>query len=398
MSVSGVMGSRRKIRCFTVTLLVWSGLNSVHAAVLPEERSDVLLHSYSGGGIDITGPSVLVRKQFGQSFSAFANYYIDSITSASIDVEMIGASEYTEERTETAIGIDYLHGKSTMSLSVTNSEENDFKATSAHFGISMDMFGDLTTVSLGYSYGDDEISATGIPDFLETAKRQNYRLGLTQILTKNLALSANLETITDEGYLQNPYRRIRVADDTVARGWSLAPEDYPNTRTSNAISLSARYYLSYRAALKAQTGFFADTWGISAYHVELGYIHPFKEGWLKDITMEVSYRYYNQGQADFYRDLFAREGELTFSGRDKELSAFTDQTIGIGASYEFAKGGWGFIDKGSVNLKYNLIQFDYDNFLDARESDQNPLEVPAGGESPYNFLANVIQLFVSIWY
>ena len=32
------------------------------------------------------GPSVLVRKQLGTDFSAYANYYVDSVTSASIDV------------------------------------------------------------------------------------------------------------------------------------------------------------------------------------------------------------------------------------------------------------------------------------------------------------------------
>ncbi len=62
-----------------------------------------------------------------------------------------GASPYTEERTEFSGGIDYLHGNSIMSVSYTNSNENDYDANTASFGVSMDMFGNMTTVSMGYA-------------------------------------------------------------------------------------------------------------------------------------------------------------------------------------------------------------------------------------------------------
>ena len=38
---------------------------SVKAAVLPAERLDVLYHKYDGGGVEIDGPSILVRKNVG---------------------------------------------------------------------------------------------------------------------------------------------------------------------------------------------------------------------------------------------------------------------------------------------------------------------------------------------
>jgi hypothetical protein len=57
-----------------------------HADVLPEDRTDVLYHRYDGGGITVQGPSVLVRKKFGDSFSASYQYYEDLISSASLDV------------------------------------------------------------------------------------------------------------------------------------------------------------------------------------------------------------------------------------------------------------------------------------------------------------------------
>ena len=69
------------------------------ATVLPEDRADIMYHRYDGGGVEVDGPSILVRKSVGESFSLSANYYVDSISSASVDV-VSTASPYTEERTE----------------------------------------------------------------------------------------------------------------------------------------------------------------------------------------------------------------------------------------------------------------------------------------------------------
>ena len=58
----------------------------VFAAVLPEERADALYHYYTGGGVQVDGPSILVRKNIGKSVSLSADYYVDTVSSASIDV------------------------------------------------------------------------------------------------------------------------------------------------------------------------------------------------------------------------------------------------------------------------------------------------------------------------
>ena len=75
-------------------LLLLAGFwaTSAFAGVLPEDRADVLYHRYQGGGVTIQGPSVLVRKKFGEKFAATANYYMDFVSSASIDVKSTGSS------------------------------------------------------------------------------------------------------------------------------------------------------------------------------------------------------------------------------------------------------------------------------------------------------------------
>lgn len=360
---------------------------SLLAAVLPEDRFDALYHSYDGGGVQINGPSFMARKSIGESSSVSANYYVDSISSASIDV-VTSASRYDEERTERSLGVDYLRDNVMMSLGYTRSEENDYLANTASFSISQDMFGDLTTVSMGYSRGSDTVGKRGDEDFAEDTARQNYRIGVSQVVTRNMLLDLSLETVTDEGFLNNPYRSVRYLDAGSAVGYSFEPEVYPRTRDSNAFSIKALYYLPYRASLSAGYRHFSDSWGIQADTYEIGYTHPTESKWIFDIR----YRLYSQNHADFYSDLFPRQQAQNFLARDKELSTFSSTAIGFGASYELAPGTCSCIDKGALTLSYDLLHFTYDDFR----------EISSGGvpgEEPfYEFSADVIQLYLSVWY
>ena len=44
-----------------------------------------------------------------------------------------------------------------MPGSYTNSDENDYETNTAGLGISMDMFANMTTVNMGYTYGWDTV-------------------------------------------------------------------------------------------------------------------------------------------------------------------------------------------------------------------------------------------------
>lgn len=371
-----------------MTASVLAPLAVLHAAVLPEDRADVMYHAYEGDGLEVSGPSVLVRKSYKDKVSVWGNYYVDMITSASIDV-ITTASKYTEERKEKSVGIDYLTGKTSMGLSYTNSEESDYSANSVRFGISQDFFGDLTTLGISYARGWDTVRRNGDDTFEEETKRQVYRVDLTQILTKNMLVNVNYEGVTDEGFLNNPYRQVRYLDSNAARGYSYQSELYPKTRTSAAMAIRTMYYLPYRASLKGEYRLYTDTWGIEAWNAEVGYVHPVTD----NLTIDLKYRYYSQTGADFYSDLYSRLDEQNFLARDKELSTFTTHTVGVGASYEFTPSWLPFFKKGEANLYYDYIRFDYQDFRDASEVGGAP-----GTESLYGFDSSVIRLFVSFWY
>ncbi|TLZ17037.1 MAG: DUF3570 domain-containing protein, partial [Gammaproteobacteria bacterium] len=306
---SGVHGgSARALSPFTRTLLALGiAVAPALAGVLPEDRADVMWHLYKGGDITIQGPSVLVRKKVGDNLSLSANYYEDMISSASIDVKL-SASPYHEIRRQESVAADYLHGKSTYSAGFITSKEPDYKANTEYFAVSQDMFGDLTTLTLGYRRGWDRVyrdikAPQGFiendPTFHERADHRGYSLSLAQILTRNAILGFNYELLTDQGYLANPYRQIRFLSPGQGAGFALAGQVYPTTRTSSSASLQLKYYLPYRAALTGQYRFFHDTWGITARTAEVDYTHPVR----KHLILDGSFRYYHQGPADFYSDL-----------------------------------------------------------------------------------------------
>ncbi len=372
------------MRSLTLVLLFFCG--ALRAAVLPEERADLLYHSYDGGGATIDGPSILLRKNIGDSVSVGLNHYVDNVTSASIDV-LVSASEYTEKREENSIAFDYLRQKTTMSLGFTRSEESDYQAETLSLGISQDMFGDLTTVAMSFAYGDNTVGQNNDESFEEFAEVRSYRLSVSQIMTKSMVVAMTFETITDEGYLNNPYRSVRYLDDASATGYSFQQEIYPRTRTSSAVALRGAYYLEQRAALHGGVRLFDDSWDIEATTYELGYTLPYGDDWI----FEASLRFHDQTSAEFYSDLFPFQDAQNFLARDKELSTFTSTTLGVGTSYEFGRG-WSAIDRGSINLQVDWIEFDYEDFRDLTVS------APAGEEPLYSFDATVIRFFSSIWF
>ncbi|MEM9102662.1 MAG: DUF3570 domain-containing protein [Pseudomonadota bacterium] len=364
-----------------------------NAVVLPEDRSDAMYHLYTGGGVDIDGPSILVRKQVLEEVSVSANYYIDSITSASIDVETY-ASPYTEERTEYKFGADYLRNKTLMSVNYTQSDENDFEAKTWSFGLSQDFFGDLTTLTMGYARGDDTVGRRD-SDFAEDVDRHNYSVGFSQVLTRNMLANLSLNIITDEGYLNNPYRRVRYLDGN--GGQQFQEEVYPRTRTSTAIAARTANYFSNKAGLHTEFRYFQDTWDIQAFNVQAKYLYPMSLPFyvFDQATFEISARYYDQTQAEFYADLFPFVNAQNFMARDKEMSTFSNYALGVGIDWDFVAG---FVEKGSVSLHYTFRHYDYENFRDARLSLGEDPQFAPGEEPFYDYSASVVRLFVSVWY
>src|SRR5215471_18445998 len=123
-------GTSMRLRKLVITCLAFSGAAGFfcatsQAGVLPEDEADVLYFRYDGGGIQVQGPSMLVRKSIGDHVSVEANYLVDMVSGASIDVQT-SASPYADERLRYGLSAWVLQRKSTYFFGYTNTTESDY--------------------------------------------------------------------------------------------------------------------------------------------------------------------------------------------------------------------------------------------------------------------------------
>jgi hypothetical protein len=372
-------------------------VRSTSADVLPDNRADVFWSKYSGGGMDITGYSATARAKITENFAVEANYFVDKVSGASVDV-LSQASVIKDERKQKSGTIEYLRDKTTYTASYTSSVERDYISNTASISLSQDMFGDLTTVTLGFANTQNKVGenngTANDPNvaWLGHALTRAYSGGVSQIITKNFIAGLNLQVITDAGFLANPYRSIRYLDPTNPKGYSLGTQVYPDTHTSTAVQLQGKYYLPYRAAVTAIYRYYTDTWGVRGNTYEVDYTHPVANRWI----FEGRLRYYKQTAATFYSDLFPFAGSQNFTARDQNLASLDNSTIGAKVTYAFWPEGWKVFKRGTVTFDASRIRFNYSDFRNIKDFG---LPDYAPGEEPlYKFNANVFQVFVSVYF
>ena len=346
------------------------GLLAGHGAKavdLPQERVEALVHLYDGGGVRAYGPAFLVRKTIADKVSLSGNYYIDSVSNASIDV-VTTASPYRETRQAFSAGADYAVRDTLMTLSAYRSSEPDYTATSVGLDVMQEVFGGMTSVSMGFTKGSDDVEKKNAPEFDDYVDRWQYRVGVTQILSPRVLVSANAEIVAEDGFLGSPYRVARVFG-------ALVPESNPRTRTSRAIKLRGIGDLGSRDALRAEYRYYWDTWDIGAHTLELGYSRHLPQGWLADGHV----RYYTQSAALFFSD--NAQQESTYVSRNRQLSDFNSVGVGGRLSYTLKSVPGSYEIKASGS--YEFLRFNYDQFTDLRNGQL------------YSFNAHLLQLLVT---
>jgi Protein of unknown function (DUF3570) len=336
------------------------------AAELPEDRADLMVHSFKGGGVDALGPALLVRKNILNKVSLFATYYADIVSNASIDV-VTTASPYDETRNEYGFGFDYAVRDSLITLAGSYSTEPDYTATAFNIDVTTDFFSGMTSIGLGYTYGSDDVGKVG-EGFFSNAKHWRYRLGLTQILTPRLLANLNFEVVSDDGYLGSPYRMALVFGAAI-------PERLPPTRTSRTIQFRMIGEVAPRVSVRGEYRYFWDTWDITAHTFGVGAAARFGEKWLVDLYA----RGYRQEGALFYSN--DADSETQYVTRNRQLSNYTSWAVGTKATYALMRvpGRYEIFLNGAVEY-WNT---DYSDFTDVRTG------------SLYSYNATVLQLFVT---
>jgi len=342
-------------------------IGGARAADLPEDTAEGLLHVYNGGGVTAYGPAFLVRKSVADRFSITGSYYLDAVSNASIDV-VTTASKYKETRHEFALSGDYVYRDSQITLGGSTSHEPDYVANRVSLDITQEVFGGMTSVALGFTRGADKVEKKDSPEFSDTARHWQYRLGVSQILSPRWIMSLNAEALSDDGYLGSPYRAARVFGAAV-------PERNPRTRSARALMLRVKGDLGSRDAFSASYRYYTDTWEIKGHTLELGYSRYFQETWLADTYL----RYYTQSGASFYSD--NAQSETLYVSRNRQLSTFDNAAIGAKVSWLWRKEPGKYEVK--LNGAYEFVHFKFKDFTDLRTGDK------------YAYSASILQLYVT---
>lgn len=344
---------------------------TARAVDLPEDRAEAMVHVYNGGGVRATGPALLVRKSLADKFSVTGALYVDMVSNASIDV-VTTASPYRENRTEWTMGVDHAVQDALLHVGVSRSSEPDYTATTVSADISQEVFGGMSTISLGFARGQDDVGKHNEVAWNDRARHWQYRLGLTQILSPRWVLSVNGEALADDGYLGSPYRVAQVFGSAV-------PERVPRTRNGRAIKFRLIGDVGsdgLRSAVRAEYRYYRDTWAVQAHTVEAGYSRYFGDAWLADGYV----RFNRQSDALFFSD--NADSETRYVTRNRQLSAFTGTSLG--AKLTWTPGGptaqaWQLKLHGALEV----LRFNYQHFTDIRTG------------RPYGFTGQVLQLYAT---
>ncbi len=340
----------------------------------PKDVAASAYNFFEGGGITVQGPALIVRKALRGKTAIEAGSRIDMVSSASIDV-VTQASPFSEERKENHIGLSHIFNNTLVSSTYTLSDEPDYSSNNIAFALTHDLLDGNLTVHLRYARSEDKVGKNSDPAFGEKDfGRSTYALSLTRLLTARWLVQVNYELTADQGFLNNPYRSVLIAESN-----ALAPENYPGVRTGQAWLIRTGYALpgggtgQLWGSLQLEYGYYRDTFGIQSHKGKIHYQHAFSRSW----RFGAFYRYYSQTAATFYGNRVA--ANQIFKARDKELSTFTDHAVGGSIRFEPNKKSWGWIQNPYFKAGYSLIFFDYADFEDPRN------------DSLYSWEANVFQ-------
>lgn len=166
---------------------------------------------------------------------------------------------------------------------------------------------------------------------------------------------------SQSGFLETAYNSVIVANgtgtpnpdlDNNAPGFEIA-EETPDDRLRTVAFGRVRHLLSPGNAIELGGRVYNDDWSITAFDLNPRWIHALHDG---KHLVELRYRFYTQGEADFYqREIFASTptGDRT---QDSDLGDFSSHTFG--STWTWNKNS---ATRWTFSVDYSMRDDDLDN-------------------------------------
>ncbi|MBZ0119822.1 MAG: DUF3570 domain-containing protein [Sandaracinaceae bacterium] len=293
-----------------------------------------------------------------------ADYLVDAITSASIAAGVQEDIRFTEIRHQATLGVsrefDLGEAQLRLGTSARLSIEPDYVATYINLNSALSLNQRSTVFNFSATYVHDDVGAVvrgGMPRVdpttgrdLSDRGRQGQLEGITlvgswtQALSPVATLTLGYQVLHNWGYLQNPYRRARVAG-------ALDVETHPQNRLRHtAFGRFAYFVPETRTAFHLMYRAYVDDWSIAGLTPEVRVYQLIGSS----VMLRARWRYYAQTDSFFYEDSY--DTLRSFVTADPKMSRFDSHLLGaqIRVGLDFlSPTALSFLARGWFDVSFN---------------------------------------------
>jgi hypothetical protein len=283
--------------------------------------------------IHVTAPSIYVLAPISPQWAVNGTLVSDSVSGATprYHTSISGATpRMTDKRLASNVQVTRYMERSSYSVGLAGSSENDYKSVAGSFNASFSSADNNSTLNFGVAYASDKISSTNDPTLQESKRTAEFLLGFTQAWTANDLIQLNLTLSRGRGFFTDPYKEV---------------DNRPNERNAAIALLRWNHYVEGAGgSVRTDYRFYRDSFGINAHTLGAEWVQP-----LGRFVITPSLRLYSQSAASFYfdpvydPDLGAPypPGYFTnpplYSSADQRLAAFGAITVGLDLAYNISR-------------------------------------------------------------
>jgi len=254
--------------------------------------------------IKVTEPVLWGRARVGEAWEVQGSLALDMVSGASYEgisnvsgrpVQTISAASVKDRRHLADAKVTRRFGETTLALSRSFSEENDYRSHAYGLEVRHDLNERNTTLAFGYGQSADRIGSFDSPTLDARRDTREYLLGVTQVLSRTAVVQSTVTISRGEGFFNDPYKFTRTFR---ANG---PPAFVPDTRPASRASVA--WFTRYRqhvpsaaGTLQAEYRYFRDDWEVRAHSLEVAWQQSLGESW----AVRPALRYHTQGAARFY--------------------------------------------------------------------------------------------------
>ncbi len=266
--------------------------------------------------IKVQAPALSILAPISGEWSLGSSFTSDTISGASPLYQSSAITPMHDHRRALEVDATRYFANGTLTFGASDSKESDYLSRGLSLQATHSNESKNTTWTAGLGYNSDLINPSNHVVVDETKKVTALLLGVTQVLSIDDIVQANLSLSLGHGDYSDPYK---FADNR------------PRTKDSETVMLRWNHFIdASQGTARLSYRYYTDSWSIHSHTLGLEYVQPLAQGW----TVTPTARLYTQSAASFYVNPdassfpFAPSGSGSYS-EDQRVSAFGAHSLGL---------------------------------------------------------------------